>query len=48
MEEIEIEGKSIDEAIEKACSAFQVPREKLNIEINCFHCIYKYIYIERI
>ena len=33
MERIEIEGKSIDEAIEKACSAFQVPREKLNIEI---------------
>ena len=28
-----IEGKSIDEAIENACSAFQVPREKLNIEI---------------
>ncbi len=33
MEGIEIEGKSIDEAIEKACSTFQVPREKLNIEI---------------
>ena len=33
MERIEIEGKSIDEAIEKACSEFQVPREKLNIEI---------------
>jgi spoIIIJ-associated protein len=33
MEEMEIEGKSIDEAIENACSAFQVPREKLNIEI---------------
>lgn len=33
MEKIEIEGKSIDEAIEKACSAFQVSREKLNIEI---------------
>lgn len=33
MEAIEIEGKSIDDAIEKACSAFQVPREKLNIEI---------------
>jgi spoIIIJ-associated protein len=29
----EIEGKTIDEAIEKACSEFQVPREKLNIEI---------------
>jgi spoIIIJ-associated protein len=33
MEGIEIEGKSIDEAIEKACGAFKVPREKLNIEI---------------
>ena len=33
MEGIEIEGKSIDEAIEKACNEFQVPREKLNIEI---------------
>ena len=33
MEPIEIEAKSIDEAIEKACSEFQVPREKLNIEI---------------
>jgi len=33
MERIEIEGKSIDEAIEKACSQFQVSREKLNIEI---------------
>lgn len=33
MEGIEIEGKTIDEAIEKACSKFQVPREKLNIEI---------------
>lgn len=33
MEAIDIEGKTIDEAIEKACSAFQVPREKLNIEI---------------
>ncbi len=33
MERVEIEGKSIDEAIEKACSQFQVPREKLNIEI---------------
>jgi spoIIIJ-associated protein len=33
MEGIEIEGKSIDEAIEKACSDFKVPREKLNIEI---------------
>ena len=33
MEGIEIEGKTIDEAIEKACREFQVPREKLNIEI---------------
>ena len=33
MEGREIEGKSIDEAIENACSEFQVPREKLNIEI---------------
>ena len=33
MEGMEIEGKSIDEAIEKACNEFQVPREKLNIEI---------------
>ena len=33
MREMEIEAKSIDEAIEKACSEFQVPREKLNIEI---------------
>src|SRR5208337_4481686 len=30
---LEIEEKSIDEAIEKACSEFGVPREKLNIEI---------------
>ena len=30
---LEIEGKSIDEAIEKACLEFGVPREKLNIEI---------------
>lgn len=29
----EIEGKTIDEAIEKACDEFGVPREKLNIEI---------------
>jgi spoIIIJ-associated protein len=28
-----LEGKTIDEAIENACSAFGVPREKLNIEI---------------
>jgi len=33
METIEIEGKTIDEAIEKACSEFNLPREKLNIEI---------------
>lgn len=33
MDARDIEGKTIDEAIEKACSAFQVPREKLNIEI---------------
>ena len=33
MEGMEIEGKTIDEAIEKACNEFQVPREKLNIEI---------------
>ncbi len=30
---MEIEGKTIDEAIEKACKAFDVSREKLNIEI---------------
>ena len=30
---LEIEEKSIDEAIEKACREFDVPREKLNIEI---------------
>jgi spoIIIJ-associated protein len=30
---MEIEGKTIDEAIEKACSEFNVSREKLNIEI---------------
>jgi spoIIIJ-associated protein len=33
MNSVEIEGKTIDEAIEKACSEFNVPREKLNIEI---------------
>lgn len=33
METLEIEGKTIDEAIEKACAEFNVPREKLNIEI---------------
>jgi spoIIIJ-associated protein len=30
---LEIEGKTIDEAIEKACQEFGLPREKLNIEI---------------
>ena len=30
---LEIEDKSIDDAIEKACRDFGVPREKLNIEI---------------
>ena len=30
---LEIEEKSIDEAIDKACSEFGVSREKLNIEI---------------
>ncbi|MBN2569655.1 MAG: protein jag [Deltaproteobacteria bacterium] len=30
---IEIEGKNIDDAIGKACAEFDVPREKLNIEI---------------
>jgi spoIIIJ-associated protein len=30
---IEIEGKTIDDAIEKACQEFDLPREKLNIEI---------------
>ena len=30
---LEIEGKTIDEAIRKACDAFNVPREKLGIEI---------------
>lgn len=33
MKVLEIEGKSIDEAIDKACREFDVPREKLNIEI---------------
>jgi len=33
MESLEIEGKTIDDAIEKACVEFGVPREKLNIEI---------------
>ncbi len=33
MNSMEIEGKTIDEAIEKACSEFNVSREKLNIEI---------------
>jgi len=30
---LEIEGKTIDEAIQKACDTLQVPREKLAIEI---------------
>lgn len=30
---LEIEGKTIDDAIQKACDAFNVPREKLDIEI---------------
>jgi spoIIIJ-associated protein len=30
---MEIEGKTIDDAIENACKALRVPREKLNIEI---------------
>lgn len=33
MEIMEIEAKTIDEAIKKACQEFDVPREKLNIEI---------------
>lgn len=33
MQLLEIEGKTIDEAIKKACIEFNVPREKLNIEI---------------
>jgi spoIIIJ-associated protein len=33
MEALEIEGKSIDEAIENACRDFGVTRNKLNIEI---------------
>jgi spoIIIJ-associated protein len=33
MKTLEIEGKTIDEAIEKACREYGVPREKLNIEI---------------
>ncbi len=33
MEPIDFEGKTIDEAILKACREFQVPREKLQIEI---------------
>lgn len=31
--ELEIEAKNVDEAIEKACREFNVPREKLNIEV---------------
>ncbi len=30
---IEIEDKTIDKAIEKACQELNMPREKLNIEI---------------
>lgn len=30
---LELEGKTIDEAIERACKEFGLPREKLNIEI---------------
>ena len=30
---VEIEGKTIDAAIEKACEEFGLPRERLNIEI---------------
>jgi len=30
---VKIEGKTIDDAIEKACKEFDLPREKLNIEI---------------
>jgi spoIIIJ-associated protein len=30
---IEVEGKTIDEAIEKACNEFNLPRERLKIEI---------------
>ena len=30
---VKIEGKTIDDAIEKACKEFNLPREKLNIEI---------------
>ncbi len=30
---IEVEGKNIDDAIERACEEFNLPREKLNIEI---------------
>lgn len=33
MEAIEIEGKTIDEAIEKAMQQLNVPKEQLNIEI---------------
>jgi spoIIIJ-associated protein len=35
MEGREIEGRTIDEAIEKACTEFGVPREKLRVEILC-------------
>lgn len=32
-DKIEVEGKTVDEAIEKACAEFGVPREKLSIDI---------------
>ena len=32
-DKIEIEGKTVDEAIERACTEFGVPREKLSIDI---------------
>ena len=35
MEFSEYEGKTIDQAIQKACETLNVPREKLNIEIMC-------------
>jgi spoIIIJ-associated protein len=33
MTPLELEGKTIDDAIEKACAEFNVPRDRLNIEI---------------
>lgn len=32
---LDLEGKTIDEAIEKACKEFGLPRERLNVEIVC-------------